>query len=96
MQRVAFLFREPGTNLKSGTICRRNVNYGKKDFLSPELRSKWNAFGDCSTEQNRGNSEARLWTEEEREDGDRCFDCLVAKTRNVIRANPIRGGNFHV
>lgn len=45
MQRVAFLFREPGANLKSG-----------KDFLSPELRSKWNAFGD-STEQNSGNSE---------------------------------------
>ena len=60
--------RETARNLKPGTICGRFVNYGKKDFLSPELQSKWNAFWD-GIKHNSGNSEARFWTEEERADG---------------------------
>ena len=94
MQRVANLFRETGGNLQPGTICRRNVNYGKKDFLSPELKSKWNAYWN-STKNNSGNSEARFWTVVERADGNECFGRLVAKGKNVIRANP-KGGWFNI
>ncbi|GFH58657.1 predicted protein [Chaetoceros tenuissimus] len=94
MQRVGNLFRETGGNLQPGTICRRNVNYGKKNFLSPELKSKWNAYWN-STKNNSGNSEARFWTEEERADGDECFGRLVAEGKNVIRANS-KGGWFNI